>query len=249
MSGKHLHVVVFGATSAIAEAVCLRLADRMASLTLVARNEDKLSAAVERMGMHITCTVRRVIADLSHLDQHVALVETALGSQERIDLVLLAHGVLPDQDVLNANHALAMEMFTLNATAMISLAELCTRHLEEQGHGTLAVLSSVAGERGRKRMIVYSAAKSAVSTYCEGLRLRALDKGVQVVVLKPGVIITPMTQGRLRTPLDSTVERAAIAIESAISRKRGIAFIPWFWRPVMAMVRTLPEWLFRRLPW
>lgn len=249
MTSDKLNVVVFGGTSAIAEALCLRLAQRIASLTLIARNEEKLSTVVERISRRYSGSIRCVIADLRELGQHVTLVRTVLGGLESVDYIVLAHGVLPDQEELNTDYEQAMELFTLNATAMISLTELCTRHLEGQGHGTIAVLSSVAGERGRKRMIVYSAAKSAVSTYCEGLRLRALDHGVHVVVLKPGVILTPMTQDRIRTPLDSTVERAAKAIDCAMSKRQGVAYIPWFWRPIMAIVRILPEWLFRRLPW
>jgi decaprenylphospho-beta-D-erythro-pentofuranosid-2-ulose 2-reductase len=105
----------------------------------------------------------------------------------------------------------------------------------------------VAGDRGRRSNYVYGAAKAGVSVFLQGLRQRLRPAGIRVVTLKPGFVDTPMTAHLPRNPLASSPRRAGRAIYRAIEARRDVAYIPWFWRPIMALIRAMPEALFKRL--
>ena len=121
------------------------------------------------------------------------------------------------------------------------------RLLEAQAGGTLAVISSVAGDRGRAGNYVYGSAKAAVSAYASGLRQRFRGGAVNVLTIKPGFVDTPMTRDFRKGPLWAAPERVAHGIVRAIDRRRSVAYLPWFWWPVMRVITHLPEFVFRRI--
>jgi len=135
----------------------------------------------------------------------------------------------------------------VNGTATIALAGLIARKLEAQGHGTLAVISSVAGDRGRASNYLYGSAKAAVSTYLSGLRQRLHGRGIGLVTIKPGFVDTPMTAAFTKGPLWASPERIAHGIVHAIDERRAVVYLPWFWRGIMAMIRCVPEFVFQRI--
>jgi short-subunit dehydrogenase len=115
--------------------------------------------------------------------------------------------------------------------------------------GTLAVISSVAGDRGRASNYVYGSAKAAVSAFCEGLRMRLFHTGVHVLTIKPGPVATPMTAGmKMPAIIVATPEKVARDIVRAVRRKAATLYTPWFWRPIMFVIRALPAAVLRRLP-
>jgi len=127
---------------------------------------------------------------------------------------------------------------------------LCTQlanQFEAQRHGVIAVVSSVAGDRGRRSNYVYGAAKAAVSAFTSGLRQRLYSKGVSVVTIKPGFVNTPMTAAFNKGALWAAPETVASAIVRAMDRGASIIYTPWFWRPIMWLVKAVPETIFRRL--
>lgn len=241
-------VAFIGATSAIAEHVARIHAQRGYELVLVGRGEERLAAMAADLRVRGAYGVHTVVADLADSSKHNDIIASALELAPGVTEVLIAQGVLPNQDAIHADSDAVVDAFTVNATSVISMTHRWATHFESKGGGTVAVLSSVAGNRGRKTMYVYGASKAAVSTFADGLRMRMRDKNVQIVTIKPGVIRTKMTDGRALGPLNSSVETAAAIIVRAIDRRRCTVYVPWFWRPIMYIVQRIPEPLFRKLP-
>lgn len=237
-------MLIVGATSAIAEEVARLYAGRGASLVLTGRNPARLAAVGDDLRVR-GATVETEVLDVLDHDRHAAVVRQAFSA--RLDVALLAHGDLPDQERCQVEPGEAARVLQLNLVATVELLTLLAREFEAQRSGTIAVISSVAGDRGRRSNYVYGAAKAGVSVFLQGLRQRLRPAGIRVVTLKPGFVDTPMTAHLPRNPLASSPRRAGRAIYRAIEARRDVAYIPWFWRPVMALIRAMPEALFKRL--
>ncbi|MGI9336520.1 MAG: SDR family oxidoreductase [Gammaproteobacteria bacterium] len=240
------NVIVFGATSAIAEATARRYAARGAALFLIARNDPALDAMAADLRLRGAVKVDTHCSDLVNYAEHDALLDAATAFLDRIDVVLIAHGTLPVQRVCEESVADAREAFEVNALSVLSLLTLLAKRMQAQRSGTLAVISSVAGDRGRASNYVYGAAKAAVSTYLEGLRQRVHGDGVHVLTVKPGFVATPMTAHLPQGPLFSTPDAVARGIVRAIDKRRDVVYLPWFWCPIMLVIRLLPGSLLKR---
>jgi decaprenylphospho-beta-D-erythro-pentofuranosid-2-ulose 2-reductase len=175
------------------------------------------------------------------------MVEACIHALQQIDLVVVAHGVLPDQAVCDDDVEAALASFMVNANSAISVTHRFVNVLERQGSGTVVVISSVAGDRGRRSNFVYGAAKAALTAYASGLRAKAAAKGVSVITVKPGLVDTPMTAHLRKTALFASAGHIADAIVRAVASRSSIIYAPWPWRPVMAMVRSVPERWFMKL--
>jgi NAD(P)-dependent dehydrogenase (short-subunit alcohol dehydrogenase family) len=188
------------------------------------------------------------IAELDVLDigSHAAVVEQAFASGG-LDAALIAHGTLPEQTACQQSPAETVRALEVNFTATAALLTLLANRFEAQRRGTIAVITSVAGDRGRQSNYVYGAAKGGLAVFLQGLRNRLHHAGISVVTLKPGFVDTPMTAGMPRNPLFSTARRAGRSIHRAMEGRRDVAYVPWFWRPIMALIRSLPEPVFKRL--
>lgn len=245
-------ILIIGATSTIAQH-CARLwALDGAQFHLVARSQEHLIDVGRDLVARGASTGASTLyfGKLDALDQqsHDSVISTAFSVLGECDVVLIAHGVLPDEAQCADNPAEAIRQFNINATATISLAALATAHLRKQGHGTLAVISSVAGDRGRPSNFHYGAAKAAVSTYCDGLRASLQGTGVNVVTIKPGMVATPMTAGMpLPKALVASPEKVARDIVRGIARGAATIYTPWWWRWIMLIIRLMPEAIFMRM--
>ena len=164
-----------------------------------------------------------------------------------MDTVLIAHGTLPDQPACEADYAVTLEAMTTNALSAISLLTRLANRFESQRRGTLAVISSVAGDRGRKSNYVYGTAKAAVSTFLDGLRNRLYESGVKVVTAKPGFVDTPMTASFEKGLLWAQPDAVGRGIHQAIVRGKDVVYLPGFWRLIMMIIRHVPETVFKRL--
>lgn len=223
-----MNLAILGATSAIAQETARCFAAEGASFFLVARDAAKCEIVAADLRARGAAAADTFIADLSDFSTHAAIANAAPPS---IDVVLIAHGSLPDQKAIDDDPAAQAAAFTLNATSFISLATHFANRTK-----TLAVIGSVAGDRGRAANYVYGAAKAALHTYCEGLRAR----GVNVVLIKPGWIDTPMTSHMRKNPLFATAQTAGRIIHDAIVANRAVVYVPWFWRWISLIVRMLP---------
>jgi short-subunit dehydrogenase len=238
-------VAIFGATSTVAQCLARRYAQRGARLALIGRDAKKLAALAESLGPAAVVVRAQDFAETEQADATVGAAFAALGG---FDLALIAHGLLGDQ--LRSEHelAVALEIAHVNYTSVVALLIPIANRMAAQGGGQIAVLSTVAAERGRPRNYTYAAAKAALNVYLQGLRSRLYGDGVSVHTLKLGPMDTPMTVGHKKNALFTSADRAAQGIVRALSRGVEEAFVPGFWRPIMFVVRNLPEPLFQRLP-
>ncbi len=243
-------IVIFGATSAIAEATARLWVARGCSLFLIGRNAKKLEAIRDdlRVRARPEQRIELEVADLDDLARHRELIEAAQRALGDIDVALIAHGTLPAQHDCERSVERTLEEITTNALSPISLLTLLANHFEARGRGTIAAISSVAGDRGRRSNYVYGAAKGMLTRFLEGLRHRLARQGVAVVTVKPGFVDTPMTRDfDKRGFLWAKPERVARDIVRAVERARPVVYTPWFWRYIMLVIRHIPERLFSRL--
>lgn len=242
-SSETYRAVVFGATSAIAGEILRRLVDeRPADLLLIARNADRLSDAAADLRSR-GAVVRTIATDLCDPGQDW---DAVLGDGPR-DLFLIAHGSLPDQSAALADPAEISREIEVNFTSPVRIAIACTRAIERQRRGTLALIGSVAGDRGRRSNYLYGSAKAALETFASGLRHRlAPIPAARVVLLKPGMTDTPMTAGMPKGPLFSSSATVGRLGWRAIRNGKPVAYLPGWWRFVMFVVRSLPAPVFHR---
>ena len=240
-----MNILIFGATSAIAEAVAARYATGGNRFFLIARNSEKLAALCERLsGAGAVETAR---ADLARLEDHPGLIEAAFNWLQTVDLVLIAHGTLPDQARCEQDVEAALEALNVNGLSPISLLTKLAPRMREQAHGTVAVITSVAGDRGRPSNYVYGTAKAMVSAFLQGLRGKLHGAGVHVIDIRPGLVDSPMTAHLPKGPLFATPDRVAGGIVNAVARKRHTVYVPGWWRIIMEIVQWLPDSIFKRL--
>lgn len=241
-------ILIIGATSAIAEAVARRFSVQGAALHLVARNPERLAAVADDLRVRGASDVTTDVLDVDNIRAHEDVLATARSALGGFDIVLIAHGTLPDQDECTASVERTLREFATNGSSTIALMTALALVLEAQGSGTLAVISSVAGDRGRASNAIYGAAKAAVSTYASALRQRLGRHGVNVLTIKPGFVDSPMTAHiRNKGALWAEPDTIAAGIVRAIDRRRSVVYLPFLWWPIMTVIRALPESVFKIL--
>lgn len=245
------HIVIIGATSGIAEQCARVWAQQGAKhLVLVARNQQKLQSIardlqVRNPAAHINCLSTEFTDPLAIK----ALVDN-ISQQGCPDLVLIAHGTLPDQTVCQQDLTSNAEALQINGLSPVLFAEAFVPHLLTAGRGTLAVIGSVAGERGRKSNYVYGAAKGLVTRYVQGLqhRLALAGSAVKVVLVKPGPTDTPMTAHLKQQGAKlASVEEVASSIVNGIQAGKPTVYAPGKWALIMMIIRHLPRFVFDRM--
>lgn len=239
-------VLIVGATSAIAEATARRYAARGAQLFLTARNAGRLEAIAADLRTRGAAGVEGFVLDVNDLDRHQALLDATWATLGQVDVVLIAHGTLPRQAECDASRELALREFATNGTSAIALSHALAQRLTRGA--VLAVISSVAGDRGRASNYLYGSAKAAVGAYLSGLGGRLRREGVHVLVIKPGFVDTPMTSEFRKGALWATPDKVAAGIVRAIDRRKPVAYLPAFWWAIMQVIKAIPEPLFRKFP-
>ncbi len=242
-----MNVLVIGATSAIAQAAARLWAARGDALYLASRRETLLAACADDLRVRGARAAGYERLDVADRASHAGLFERAGAFLGGIDVVLIAHGTLPDQAACEADPAMALAEIEVNALATTSLALLAANLLEARGAGTLAVITSVAGVRGRASNYVYGSAKAQVSALLSGLRQRLAKKGVAVVDIRPGFVDTPMTDAFPKGPLWARPAAVGRDIVRAVDRGSAVAYTPWFWRGIMLVIRHIPQFVFNRI--
>jgi decaprenylphospho-beta-D-erythro-pentofuranosid-2-ulose 2-reductase len=238
-------VLIIGATSAIAKE-CARIhASRGDELYLVARNADSLSEIREELSASVKGTESADLDETDRAEERIARAAECLGG---IDIALIAHGDLGDQLASEADFEVARRTLQTNLLSVMALVIPLANLMEAQASGSIAVMSSVAAERGRPRNFTYASAKSAVNTYLQGVRSRLWASGVRVHILKLGPVDTPMTVDHEKNALFAKPRQVAEGIVRAIDLGKSEVYVPWYWQPIMAVIRHLPEPIFQRIP-
>jgi short-subunit dehydrogenase len=240
-------ILVLGATSGIAEATCRIWASQGASLFLVARNAEKLAAVAADLRTRGASFVDTAVADLDDTDQHPALLAHAVNSLTGLDVAYLAHGVLGDQTQAEQDFNTTAHILHTNLMAPISLVTWLANFFVQRRAGTIAVLSSVAGDRGRKSNYVYGSSKAGLSAFLAGLRNRIDREGVTVLTIKPGPTKTAMTASMKGSEKFADVDKVAASIVKAIDARADNLYVPFQWQPIMFVIRHIPERVFKKL--
>ena len=242
-------IAVVGATSAIAHQIARDFARREhAVFFLVGRNEERLQSIAADLRALGAGRCEIWAADLlapESARNFAARAETALGGSA--DLVLIAHGSLSDEERATTDAEYADCEIEINYGSGVRFINSAVIAMRARKSGQLAVITSVAGERGRSSNAFYAATKAALIAYCSGLRARFSREGVQVTDLRPGIIVTPMTAHLRHGLLSCASDRAGALCARAIRRRADCAYIPGRWRWIMLIVRLLPEFIFKRL--
>ncbi|MEU2896176.1 decaprenylphospho-beta-D-erythro-pentofuranosid-2-ulose 2-reductase [Streptomyces sp. NPDC001273] len=240
-------LLVLGGTSEIALATARRLiARRTRTVWLAGRPSPGLDEAAGQL-RGLGADVRTVAFDALDPAAH----EDALGkvfAEGDIDMVLLAFGTLGDQAHDERDPEAAVRVAQTNYTGAVSAGLLCAGALQTQGHGSLVVLSSVAGERARRANFIYGSSKAGLDAFAQGLGDALHGTGVHVMVVRPGFVRTRMTAGLPEAPLATTPEAVAAAVELGLRRRAETVWVPGALRMVMSALRHLPRGVFRRLP-
>ena len=242
-------IVIIGATSAIAEH-CVRLwaQEQPLDLTLVGRDTNR----IERVAADLTARSPGSDIHVTQVDfLDVAAIQAAvdeIAKPHAIDIVLIAHGSLPEQDACQNDLKACREALEINGISPMLFAEAFAKHMAKADSGTLVLVGSVAGDRGRKSNYVYGAAKGLVTRYAQGLQHRFAGTGVKVVLVKPGPTDTPMTahlkaQGAKLAP----VEEIARNIVEGVKRGQPVVYAPPKWRLIMLIIQHLPNFIFHKL--
>ena len=241
-------VMILGATSSIAQATARIFAGEGASFILVARDEKKarvVSADLVARG----ATKAEVIAlDCASPDAPETLATAGWDNQkDPVTVVLLAYGSLTDQKRAQSDIEYLRSEIATNFTSAAALLTTIAAKMEAAHQGSIAIISSVAGERGRQSNYVYGAAKGALTVFADGLRNRLRVSGVHVVTVKPGFVDTPMTESFKKGALWASPVVVGEGIFQAIKKGRDVVYLPWFWWPIMVVIRSIPEMIFKRL--
>jgi len=240
-------ILIVGATSAIAEACARQWAQRGDKLFLAARNEAAMRSVADDLKARGAVAVGLKVFDASNLSQHGELIRAATDFMGGLDTVLVAHGTLSDQARAQTDVDYALREIAVNGTSVVSLMTLAGEQLAAQGQGTIAVISSVAGDRGRQSNYVYGSAKALVSAFASGQRQRLRKVGVNVMTIKPGFVDTPMTASFKKGALWAKPEKVASDILAGIDKGRSVVYTPGFWRLIMLIIKHIPEFVFVKL--
>jgi decaprenylphospho-beta-D-erythro-pentofuranosid-2-ulose 2-reductase len=240
-------ILIIGATSAIAEHCARIWAAKGDALHLIARNEQHVQVIASDLKVRGASEVTTYCTDLNDMDKHEELLNLADDALEGIDIVLIAHGTLSNQKTCEVSVEETLQEIQTNALSTISLLTLIANRFEAKKSGTIGVISSVAGDRGRASNYVYGSAKAMVTTFSSGLRQRLHKSNVAVVTIKPGFVDTPMTSDFKKGFLWVKPNVVSALIVKAIDKKTTEVYVPYFWSLVMIVIKTIPSILFKRI--
>jgi decaprenylphospho-beta-D-erythro-pentofuranosid-2-ulose 2-reductase len=246
MSDPHA-IVVLGAASAIAQAYARRRAAGN-RFVLLARREDRLAAVAADLVVRGAASAEPLVMELAAIDEIEGAVESIHMRFGPPREIVVAYGMLGEQAALERDLAAARLSLDVNFTSAALWLLAFLKRRDATSPLTAIVIGSVAGDRGRRTNFIYGSAKGGLDIFVQGLAHAYASAPVRFVMVKPGFVDTPMTAAFAKTgPLWSTPDRVAADMERAVRRGARVVYSPWFWRPIMAVIRRLPWFVFRRL--
>ncbi len=240
-------VIIFGATSDIAKFVAIEFAKNGDELILTGRNIEKLISIKNDILSRYNTRIELFETNIIDFDKHQSYFQQATSILNGLDVVLFAYGSLPEQESIKNSPEKIINEFNINATSVFSLSTLFAEYFENKKSGTIAVISSVAGDRGRASNYIYGTAKGAVSIFYQGLRNRLSKSNVNVVTIKPGFVDTKMTSHLKKNFLFANPASVGEKIYDAISAGKDVVYVPSFWSLIMWVIKHIPESIFKKL--
>ncbi|MCS6856833.1 MAG: SDR family NAD(P)-dependent oxidoreductase [Sandaracinaceae bacterium] len=239
-------VVLLGGTSGIGRALARKLAERGDRIVLFGRKPEELERSVQDLRVRGASKAAWVECDLRKPESFASSFDEAQKVLGFFDTVIVTAARFATQEQLERDRELLYELLTVNFTHTVLFCEEAKNRLLARGGGTLCVLSSVAGERGRKPVVFYGATKAGLSRYLEGLDHRFRQEGLRVITIKPGFVKTPMTAGLKPPPFAAEADEVAELILFAIDWGIPVLYVPLVWAPIMSVIRRLPRFVMRR---
>ena len=240
-------VLILGATSAIARSTAGAFAARGYSLYLAGRDVTELERLASDLRIRYRTEVRYGAFEAEDYDSHTRFIERVRDEMGGLEGVLLAFGYLGEQQLAARDSAERVAVIARNLTGAINLLEPLAAYFERQGTGFIIGISSVAGDRGRRSNYIYGSAKGGFSIYLQGLRNRLFRASVRVMTVKAGFVDTAMTYGMPGLFFVAPPAYVGKQIVRALEKGRDVAYIPWFWRYIMLVLKLIPESIFKRL--
>lgn len=239
--------MIFGGRSEIGIELARLLAPG-ATVVLAARGADRLPDQVAAMDQAGAAKVDVREFDADDLGSHQALVSSIVADHGRIKTAVLAFGVLGDQARAERDPAHAAAVLHTDFVAQASLLTVLADTMRTAGQGAIVVFSSVAGVRVRRANYVYGSAKAGLDGFCSGLADALHGTGVRLLVVRPGFVIGRMTEGMKPAPFSSTPQQVAAATAQALAKGRRTVWVPWMLQPLFAVMKLLPQFMWRRMP-
>jgi decaprenylphospho-beta-D-erythro-pentofuranosid-2-ulose 2-reductase len=240
-------ILILGAASAIAKEVAYNFARDGAHLYLVDLTQDRLEATMDDILARYETMISLDVMDATDFDRHEPLFKRAVEKMNGVDAVLIAHGTLANQEETQKSVERIVREFNINSLSVIAFASVAANYFEEKKEGLIAVISSVAGDRGRMSNYIYGAAKGGVTTFLQGLRNRLAHSGVNVLTIKPGMVDTPMTAQMPKSPLFAKPKDVGRSIYKAMIAKKDVVYVPGYWCLIMWVIIHLPEFIFKKM--
>ena len=244
-----MNAIVFGGSKGMGRAVARRLAQRGDAIFLLGRDVVDLAKSAEDLAARSPSSSRPGLAACDLADPHgfQGALDAAFGALGRVDVVVVTAALFDSQQALEEDPARLRSLLDADFTATLLFCEAARRRLLAQGGGTLCVFSSVAGDRGRKPVVLYGAAKAGLSAYLEGIDHKFHSQGLRVVCVKPGFVKTGMTAGLAPPPFAGEPDGVARIVVRAIDRGTPVVYAPPIWRWVLFVIRRLPRFVMRRI--
>lgn len=243
-----MNVAFLGATKGMGRALARLMAERGDRLCLLGRNLEDLERSAADLGVRGDGTAPHcIVCDLERPEQFEQVLSNARDALGGLDAVVITAGIFATQAELEADPGLAERVLRVDFTNTVMFCEAAKRQLLAEGGGTLCAFSSVAGERGRKPVILYGAAKAGLSRYLEGLDHKHHADGLRVITVKPGFVKTSMTAGLEPPPFAGEPTEVAAQVLRALNRGTPVVYSPSPWRLIMAVIRALPRAVMRRV--
>lgn len=242
-----MNAAILGATKGMGRALARRMAARGDRLAVLGRDAEALEATARDLELRGAPAAVGVPCDLEATDRFDDALAEAARALGRLDAVVVTAGLFATQEELEADPALAERLLTVDFTNTVLFCEAAKRTLLAAGGGKLCVFSSVAGERGRKPVVIYGASKAGLSAYLEGLDHKHRADGLEVITVKPGFVKTTMTAALKPPPFAGEPDAVAARVLDAIDAGRPVVYAPFAWGPIMTVIRALPRFVMRRV--
>lgn len=241
------NILIFGATSCIAESYAQLCAKNGDNLFLVGRDLVKLNAIKKNLMNRGAKKVEIFKLDFNDYENINPLINYIKVKFNKIDVALIAYGTLTNQDIASNDLNYLVKEYRNNSESVIVCLSTLALFFDHQGYGTIAVIGSVAGDRGRLSNYSYAASKAAIETFCSGLRVKMFKRDVNLLLIKPGIVATPMT-AKIKFPsfLVANPDIVAQDIYQSIIKKKSVIYTPWFWYFVMFLIKRMPQFIFRK---
>lgn len=240
-------ILIIGAASAIARETAKHFASDGDSLFLVDINKERVEDTKYDILARFKTEISVDELDVNDFDRHQEIFDKAVKTLNGLDIVFIAHGTLPNQEQAQENISLIQKELSTNCVSVIALSSIAANYFENKQSGTIAVISSVAGDRGRQSNYIYGAAKGSVSIFLQGLRNRLSKSNVKVITIKPGMVDTPMTANMPKNPLFAKPQDVGRLIYKSINSGKEIAYVPGYWRLIMLIIKLIPEFIFKKM--